>query len=81
MSETFATIAERDEYFNALVDGERILFERKMEELRRAYAASLRDLEQRRKAAVVGYLSPDAIDDTDDVEGDEMQDDEEAGVL
>ncbi len=81
MSESFATIAERDEYFDALVNGERVLFERKMEELRRAYAASLRDLEHRRATAVVGYLAPDAVDDLEDLEGDEMQDDEEAGVL
>ncbi len=81
MSESFATTAERDEYFDALVSGERVLFERKMEELRRLYAASLRDLDLRRATAVVGYLAPDGVDETDDIEGDEMQDDEEAGVL
>lgn len=81
MSDTFATISERDEYFDSLVDGERLLFERKMDELRRSYAQNIGDLEQRRKRAVILSHAPDDTDDTEDVEGDEMQDDEEAGVL
>jgi hypothetical protein len=81
MSDMFATIAERDEYFDTLVNNERILFERKMDELRRAYAENIRELEDRRKWAVIGNPAPDDIEDTEDVEGDEMQDDEQAGVL
>lgn len=78
MSDTFASFAERDQYFDSLVDGERLLFERRMDELRRAYAEIIRDLDERRRLAVVhGSTS----DDIEDIEGDEMQDDEEAGVL
>ena len=81
MSDKFATFAERDEYFDSLVDGERILFVRKMEELRRTYEEIIRELVHWREAAVVGSLATDDIESTEDVEGDEMQDDEEAGVL
>ena len=45
MSDTFTTVAERDEYFDSLVDGERVLFERKMEELRRTYAENIGELD------------------------------------
>jgi len=77
MRDTFSTTAERDEYFDALVDQERKLFERKMAELRRELDESMNELESRRALAVVG----DEADALEDVEGDEMQDDEEAGVL
>ncbi len=78
MSDSFATAAERDEYFDSLVAQERILFEHKAEELRRRYAESLSALEHRRRAALIVNTG---LDDTEDIEGDGMQDDEEAGVL
>lgn len=81
MSDTFATIAERDQYFDSLVHDEGVLLERKMNELRRAYAENLRQIEDRRKLAVVGESDSSDLDNTQDIEGDEMQDDEEAGVL
>ena len=81
MSDAFATPAERDEYFDALVRDEGILFERKMNELRRIYAENLRRIEARRKLAIIDFSGTGQFDESEDVEGDEMQDDEEAGVL
>ncbi len=81
MSDAFASIAERDEYFDALVRDEGVLLERKMNELRRIHAENLRRIEERRRLAIVDNPESAQFDDMEDVEGDEMQDDEEAGVV
>jgi hypothetical protein len=47
----------------------------------RTYSKSIRNPEDRRMQVPVGNPLQDYIEPTEDIEGDEMQDDEEAGVL